>query len=72
MERSLHNLQVEAIDLLQLHGPPIEVFYLPEVFGMLDDLVAAADLPPLEGAIQSDVAEDQSGWPNKLPHTVCK
>jgi aryl-alcohol dehydrogenase-like predicted oxidoreductase len=40
-ERSLKNLNVEALDLLQLHCPPTEVYYLPEVFGILDDLVAA-------------------------------
>jgi aryl-alcohol dehydrogenase-like predicted oxidoreductase len=41
VERSLRNLQTEAIDLLQLHCPPTEVFYRPEVFGVLDELVAA-------------------------------
>ncbi len=40
VERSLHNLGVETIDLLQLHCPPTEVYYRPEVFGVLDDLVA--------------------------------
>jgi len=44
VERSLRNLEVEAIDLLQLHCPPTEVFYMPEVFGILDDLVAAGKL----------------------------
>jgi aryl-alcohol dehydrogenase-like predicted oxidoreductase len=44
VERSLRNLEVEAIDLLQLHCPPTEVFYMPEVFGFLDDLVAAGKL----------------------------
>lgn len=39
VERSLRNLQVDAIDLLQLHCPPTPVFYEPEVFGVLDDLV---------------------------------
>lgn len=38
---SLKNLGVETIDLLQLHTPPTEVYYRPEVFGVLDDLVAA-------------------------------
>ncbi len=41
VERSLQNLGVETIDLLQLHCPPTEVYYRPEVFGVLDDLVAA-------------------------------
>ncbi len=39
VERSLKNLNTEAIDLLQLHCPPTEVFYMPETFGVLDDLV---------------------------------
>jgi aryl-alcohol dehydrogenase-like predicted oxidoreductase len=39
VDRSLKNLDVDAIDLLQLHCPPTEVFYMPEVFGILDDLV---------------------------------
>jgi aryl-alcohol dehydrogenase-like predicted oxidoreductase len=41
VDRSLQNLDTEAIDLLQLHCPPTEVYYRPEVFGVLDDLVAA-------------------------------
>jgi aryl-alcohol dehydrogenase-like predicted oxidoreductase len=39
VERSLKNLDTEALDLLQLHCPPTEVFYMPETFGVLDDLV---------------------------------
>ena len=38
VERSLKNLEVETIDLLQLHCPPTEVYYRSEVFGILDDL----------------------------------
>jgi aryl-alcohol dehydrogenase-like predicted oxidoreductase len=41
IERSLTNLGVDALDLLQLHCPPTEVYYRPEVFGILDDLVKA-------------------------------
>lgn len=44
VERSLRNLRADAIDLLQLHCPPTEVYYRPEVFGVLDDLVAAGKL----------------------------
>uniref|UniRef100_A0A7V3YF01 Aldo/keto reductase n=1 Tax=Candidatus Caldatribacterium californiense TaxID=1454726 RepID=A0A7V3YF01_9BACT len=40
VERSLKNLEVETIDLLQLHCPPTEVYYRPEVFAALDKLVA--------------------------------
>jgi Predicted oxidoreductases (related to aryl-alcohol dehydrogenases) len=39
VERSLKNLEMEALDLLQLHTPPTEVFYMPEVFDVLDGLV---------------------------------
>jgi aryl-alcohol dehydrogenase-like predicted oxidoreductase len=39
VERSLKNLEVEALDLVQLHCPPTEVFYMPEVFDVLDGLV---------------------------------
>jgi aryl-alcohol dehydrogenase-like predicted oxidoreductase len=44
VERSLENLAVEAIDLLQLHCPPTEVYYRPEVFGVLDDLARQGKL----------------------------
>ena len=38
VDRSLSNLGVDSIDLLQLHCPPTEVFYRPEGFKALDDL----------------------------------
>jgi len=41
VDRSLVNLEVERLDLLQLHCPPTEVYYRPEVFAALDELVAA-------------------------------
>jgi len=41
VEHSLKSLQTDSLDLLQLHCPPTEVFYMPEVFGVLDDLVKA-------------------------------
>lgn len=44
IERSLQNLETEAIDLLQLHCPPTAVYAMPEVFGALDDLVRAGKL----------------------------
>lgn len=44
VERSLKNLDTDAIDLLQLHCPPIEVYYMPEVFGVLDELVDAGKI----------------------------
>jgi aryl-alcohol dehydrogenase-like predicted oxidoreductase len=44
IERSLKNLETDCIDLLQLHCPPMEVYYMPEIFGMLDDFVKAGKL----------------------------
>ena len=44
VERSLKNLNTETIDLLQLHCPPTDVYYRPEVFGVLDDLVTQGKL----------------------------
>jgi len=44
VDRSLKNLGVDAIDLLQLHCPPTEVYYRPEVFGILDDMVKAGKI----------------------------
>ncbi len=44
VERSLKNLDTDALDLVQLHCPPFEVFYTPEVFGIMDDLVAAGKI----------------------------
>ena len=39
IERSLKNLEMETLDLVQLHCPPTEVYYMPEVFDALDGLV---------------------------------
>ena len=44
VERSRENLGADAIDLLQLHCPPPDVYDMPEVFGILDDLVSAGKL----------------------------
>jgi aryl-alcohol dehydrogenase-like predicted oxidoreductase len=38
IEDSLRNLETDCLDLVQLHCPPTEVYYRPEVFGALDDL----------------------------------
>jgi aryl-alcohol dehydrogenase-like predicted oxidoreductase len=41
---SLRNLSTDSLDLLQLHCPPTEVYYRPEIFGILDDLVRAGKI----------------------------
>lgn len=44
VERCLVNLETEALDLVQLHCPPTEVYSMPETFGALDDLVSAGKI----------------------------
>lgn len=39
IDRSLQNLDTEALDLLQLHCPPTDVYYHPELFDVLDGFV---------------------------------
>jgi aryl-alcohol dehydrogenase-like predicted oxidoreductase len=40
IDRSLTNLDTERLDLVQLHCPPTDVYYQPELFEGLDGLVA--------------------------------
>lgn len=44
IERSLKNLQVESLDLVQLHCPPTAVYYQPELFDALDALMQAGKI----------------------------
>ena len=44
VDRSLRNLEVETLDLLQLHCPPWPVFSSERVYRVLDDLVDAGKL----------------------------
>jgi aryl-alcohol dehydrogenase-like predicted oxidoreductase len=44
VERSLKNLGRESLNLLQLHCPPTDVYYQPEVFAVLDDLKKAGKI----------------------------
>ena len=39
IDRSLQNLETDTPDLLQLHCPPTEVYYNPQLFEALDDFV---------------------------------
>lgn len=38
VENSLKNMGLETLDLIQLHCPPTEVYYRPEIFEMFDRL----------------------------------
>jgi aryl-alcohol dehydrogenase-like predicted oxidoreductase len=44
VERCLTNLAAPVLDLVQIHCPPTDVYYMPEVFGALDDLVKAGKI----------------------------
>jgi aryl-alcohol dehydrogenase-like predicted oxidoreductase len=64
VEGSLRDLGVEAIDLMQLHVPPIEV-YNAEVFGILDDLVAQGKIRHYGVSVEQIVqAERAIEFPN--------
>jgi len=65
IERSLKNLETDALDLLQLHCPPPSVYESAEVFGVLDDLVTAGKIHHYGVSVES-VAEATRAieWPN--------
>ena len=44
IEDSLRNLSTDCLDLVQLHCPPTDVYYRPEVFGILDRLMEAGKI----------------------------
>jgi len=44
IDDSLRNLSTDTIDLLQLHCPPTDAYYHPELFDLLDCFVAAGKL----------------------------
>lgn len=44
IDRSLKNLETDCLDLVQLHCPPNDVYYMPEVFGFMDDFIAAGKI----------------------------
>jgi aryl-alcohol dehydrogenase-like predicted oxidoreductase len=44
IEDSLRNLSTDCLDLLQLHCPPIDCYYRPELFDALDRMVKAGKI----------------------------
>ena len=44
IDRSRENLQTDTLDLVQLHCPPTEVYYNPDVFAVMDEMVAAGKI----------------------------
>ncbi len=44
IERSLKNLETDCLELVQLHCPPTEAYYRPEIFEIMDRLTAAGKI----------------------------
>lgn len=44
IDRCREHLQMDCLDLVQLHCPPTDLYYAPEVFGLLDDFVQAGKI----------------------------
>lgn len=44
IDRSRDNLQTETLDLVQLHCPPTEIYYTPEVFAVMDEMIRAGKI----------------------------
>ncbi|WP_296990968.1 aldo/keto reductase [Thalassospira sp. UBA1131] len=44
VERSLKNLATDCLDLVQLHCPPTEVYYRPDVFEVMEEMVTAGKI----------------------------
>ncbi|MBV9404580.1 MAG: aldo/keto reductase, partial [Acidobacteriaceae bacterium] len=44
IDDSLRNLATDSLDLLQLHCPPTDLYFRPEIFGTLDDFVKAGKI----------------------------
>jgi aryl-alcohol dehydrogenase-like predicted oxidoreductase len=44
IDDSLRNLETDCLDLLQLHCPPTDVYYRPEIFESLDRIVRAGKI----------------------------
>lgn len=52
VEDSLKRLGLERIDLIQLHCPPWEVYYRPEIFGLFEDLKAEGKIAHLGVSVE--------------------
>ena len=52
VEDSLKNMQLERLDLIQLHCPPTEVYYRPEIFELFDRLKAEGKIRHLGVSVE--------------------
>jgi len=50
IDRNRKNLGTDCLDLVQLHCPPTDLYYAPEVFGILDDFGPAGKIRFYGGA----------------------
>ncbi len=65
IDDSLKNLSTDCLDLVQLHCPPTDVYYMPEVFGALDDLMKAGKIRHYGVSVQrSEEALKAIEYPN--------
>lgn len=52
VEASLKNMGLEQIDLIQLHCPPTEVYYRPEIFAEFDKLIDEGKIAKLGVSVE--------------------
>jgi aryl-alcohol dehydrogenase-like predicted oxidoreductase len=65
IEDSLRNLSTDTLDLVQLHGPPTELYHRPEAFAVLDDLVEAGKVRYYGVSVEKvEEAIRAIEWPN--------
>ncbi|OAV45923.1 aldo/keto reductase [Lewinella sp. 4G2] len=52
VDETLQRTGLERIDLIQLHCPPTEVYYRPEIFGLFEDLKTAGKIQHLGVSVE--------------------
>lgn len=52
VEGSLRNMGLETIDLIQLHCPPTEVYYRPEIFSEFEKMIAEGKIRKLGVSVE--------------------
>jgi aryl-alcohol dehydrogenase-like predicted oxidoreductase len=52
VEESLKNIGLDTIDLVQLHCPPTEVYYRPEIFAEFDKMIAEGKIRKLGVSVE--------------------
>ena len=75
LERSRENLGVETVDLVQLHCPPWDTYYMPEVLEACERLVRGGPRPRLRrqrregrGGAEGDRVHGRRDGPDHLQH----